>query len=91
MGMARAFFFVAGGEGDFEFARGEDGVFEEELVEIAEAEEQEGVGDLLFDGVVLPHQRRGGVGGHGVRPAFHGGWVAGVDAGRRTGVLPHKG
>ena len=90
MGMARAFFLVAGGEGDFEFARGDDGVFEEEFVEIAEAEHQQGVGDLLLDGVVLPHQRRGGVGGHWSRQIC-GGWVAGVDAGRRTGVLPHKG
>ena len=57
-----ALFLVARGEGDFEFARGGDGVFEEELVEIAQAEHQQGVGDLLLDAVVLPHQRRGGVG-----------------------------
>ncbi len=56
-----ALFLVAGGEGDFEFARGHDGVFEEELVEIAQAEQQEGVRHLLFDAVVLPHQRRGGI------------------------------
>ena len=59
-----ALFLVAGGEGDLQLARGEDGVFEEELVEIAEAEEEKGVGHLLFDGVVLPHQRGGWVGGH---------------------------
>ena len=58
-----AFFLVAGGERDFQFARGDDGVFEEQLVEIAQAEHQQRVGDLLLDGVVLPHQRRGGVGG----------------------------
>src|ERR1035441_7104562 len=61
-GDGRAFFLVAGGEGDLQLARGEDGVFEEELVKIAEAEEEEGVGHLLFDGVVLPHQRGGSVG-----------------------------
>ena len=56
-----AFFLVARGERDFEFARGGDGVFEEELVEIAQAEHQQRVRDLLFDGVILPHQRRGGI------------------------------
>jgi hypothetical protein len=55
----RAFFLVARGERDFEFARGRDGVFEEELVEIAEPEHQQRAGDLLLHGVVLPHQRRG--------------------------------
>ena len=60
-GDGRALFLVAGGERDFEFARGGDGVFEEELVEIAQAEEQQGVRELLLDAVVLPHQRRGGV------------------------------
>ena len=58
-GYSGAFLFVAGGEGDFQFARGEDGVIEEELVEIAQAEHEQGAGNLLFDGVVLPHQRRG--------------------------------
>ena len=42
-GDGRAFFLVARGEGDFELARGDDGVFEEQLVEIAQAEKQEGV------------------------------------------------
>src|ERR1035437_4423367 len=56
-----ALFLVAGGEGDFEFAGGDDGIFEEELVKIAEAEHEQGVGDLLLDVVVLPHERRGGV------------------------------
>ena len=59
-----AFFLIAGGKGDFEFAGGHHGIFEEELVEIAQAEHQQRVGDLLFDAVVLPHQRRGGVRGH---------------------------
>ena len=61
----RAFFLVARGQGDFEFARRSDGVLHEEFVEVAQAEHQQGVGDLLLDGVVLPHQRRGGVGAHG--------------------------
>ena len=57
----RALFLVARGERDFELARRGDGVFEEQLVEIAQAEHQQGVGHLLLDAVVLPHQRRGGV------------------------------
>ena len=59
-----ALFLVARGEGDFKLARGYHGVFEEQLVEIAQPEHQQGVGNLLFDAVVLPHQRRGCVGGH---------------------------
>src|SRR5205085_1605949 len=46
---------------DLELTRGHYRVFEEELVEIAEAEHEERVGNLLLDAVVLPHQRRGGV------------------------------
>src|SRR4051794_2036982 len=56
-----AFFFVARSERDLEFARGGDRVLHEELVEIAQTEEEQGIGDLLLDAVVLPHQRRGGV------------------------------
>ena len=56
-----ALFLVARGEGDFQFARGHHGVLEEELVKIAEAEHQQGVGYLLLDAVVLPHERRGRV------------------------------
>src|SRR5271155_2253196 len=55
-----AFFLVAGGEGDFELAGGDFGVVKEELVEIAEAEQKQGVGELLLDAVVLPHERGGG-------------------------------
>jgi len=58
MGMPAPFSFIARGEGDFEFARGHYGVLEEELVNISEAEHQQGVGDLLLDTVVLPHKRR---------------------------------
>ena len=57
--MAVAFFLVARGERDFEFARGGDGVVVEELVEIAEPEQQQRVRHLLLERVVLPHQRRG--------------------------------
>ena len=55
-----AFFLVAGGERDFELARGGDGVVVEQLVEIAQAEQKQRVGELLLDSVILPHQRRGG-------------------------------
>ena len=63
-GDGRALFLVARGERDFQLARGHHGVFEEQLVEIAQAEHQQRVGHLLLDAVVLPHQRRGGVRGH---------------------------
>ena len=59
-----AFFAIAGGKGDLEFAGGDDGVFVEEFVEIAEAEEEEGVRVAGLYGVVLLHQGGGGV-GHG--------------------------
>ena len=57
-GNGGALFLVARGQRDFELARGGDGVFEEQLVEIAQPEHQQRVRDLLLDGVVLPHQRR---------------------------------
>ena len=50
-----AFFFVAGGEGDFQLARGQNRVVEEELIEVAEAIHQQGAGNLLFNRVILPH------------------------------------
>ena len=59
-------FAVAGGEGDLELAGGGFGVVEEELVEVAEAKEEQGVGVLAFGGQVLTHERGLGV-GRGVR------------------------
>ncbi len=50
-----AFFAIARGERDLQFAGGEHGVFVEELVEIAEAEEEEGVRVARFYRVVLLH------------------------------------
>ena len=47
--------FVASGKRNFQFARGSYGVIEEEFVEIAQPEEQQGIRSLLLDGVVLPH------------------------------------
>jgi hypothetical protein len=52
-------FLVAGGKSNFQFARGGDGVLEEKLVEIAQAEHQQRVGDLLLERVVLAHEWRG--------------------------------
>ena len=46
----------------WEFSGSEDGVFVEEFVEIAKAEEKESVGIAGFDALVLLHQGRGGVG-----------------------------
>ena len=60
--------FVASGEGDLQLAGGGFGVVEEELVEVAEAKEEQGVGVLAFGGQVLAHERSVGVGrrlGHG--------------------------
>ncbi len=63
-----ALFLVARGQGDFQIVRGHYGIFEEELVKIAEAEHEERVRHLLLDAVVLPHQRRGGI-SRGRRPS----------------------
>jgi len=56
-----ALFLVARGEGDFELARGEDGVVVEQLVEIADPEEKQRIAYLLLGSVVLLHQGLGGV------------------------------
>jgi hypothetical protein len=56
-----AFFAIAGGERDLQFAGGEDGVFVEEFVKVAQAEEQEGVGITGFDRLVLLHQWCSGI------------------------------
>ncbi len=64
---------VAGGEGELQLARGDQGVLVEELVEVAEAEEEQRVGVRVLGGAVLSHDRGkvavarccGGFGGHG--------------------------
>ena len=61
-GNGLALFAIAGGEGDLEFAGGDDGVFVEEFVEIPEAEEEQSVGVAGFDRVVLLHEWGGGFG-----------------------------
>ena len=50
-----AIHLLARGEGDLELAGGGDRVIEEELVEVADAEEQQRGGVLFLDGGVLPH------------------------------------
>ena len=60
-GNGDAFFLVARGERDLQLARGDDRILEEELVEVAQAEEQQRAGMLFLDRGVLPHQRRGGL------------------------------
>src|SRR6267378_192257 len=50
-------FAVARGESDLKLARGDDRVFVEQFVEIAQAEEQQGVRIPRLDGVILHHQR----------------------------------
>ena len=49
-------FAVAGGEGELELAAGGDGVVVEELVEIAHAEEEEGVGIFTLGRGPLAHE-----------------------------------
>ena len=61
-GNGDTFFLVAGGERDLQFARGQDRVVKEKLVEIPQAEEQQGAGMLFLDGGILPHQRSGRLG-----------------------------
>ena len=55
-----AIHLLSRGERDLQFAGGGDGVIEEELVEVPDAEEQQRGGVLFLDGGVLPHQWRGG-------------------------------
>ena len=59
-GHGLASFAIARGQGDLQFARGHNGVFVEELVEVAEAEQEQRVRVALLDRLVLPHQWRGG-------------------------------
>ena len=63
-GNGGALFFVARGERDLQFARGDHCVFEEQLVEVAQAEEQERAGMFFLDRGILPHQWSGRL-GHG--------------------------
>ncbi len=58
-GNGDALFLVARGQRDLQLARGDHRVLEEELVEVAQAEEQQRVGMLFLDRGVLPHQRSG--------------------------------
>src|SRR5260370_14802922 len=53
-----ALFAIARGQRNLQFARGQQRVFVEEFVEIAEAEEQQRVRVARFDRVVLLHQGR---------------------------------
>ena len=48
---------VARGEGELQLARGDQRVLVEELVEVAEAEEEQRVGVRVLGGAVLPHDR----------------------------------
>jgi len=49
-------FAVAGGEGDLQLAGGDEGVVVEELVEVAHAEEEQGVGVFLLGRCPLAHE-----------------------------------
>src|SRR5437879_12965105 len=51
---------IAGGQGDLQFLGGDQGVFVEKLVEVAQAKQQERVRVALLDRLILPHQRRRG-------------------------------
>src|SRR5271157_3234571 len=58
-GHGDALFLVARGQRDLQLARGDDRVLEEQLVEVAQAKEDERVGMFFLDRGVLPHQWRG--------------------------------
>ena len=45
-------------QGDAKITRRRHRVFEEQLVEVAQTEKQQGIRNLLLDRVILPHQRR---------------------------------
>ena len=49
-----AAFFVSGGQGDLQFASADDCIFEEQLVEIAQAKEEKRARVLRFELAVLP-------------------------------------
>ena len=53
---------VTGGESELQFARGDDGVLEEQLVEVTHAEEEQRVRMRVFCRPILPHRR--GKAGH---------------------------
>ncbi len=57
-----AFFLVARGQRDLQFPGRDHRVFKKQLVEIAQAKEQQRAGMVFLDGCVLPHQRRGRLG-----------------------------
>jgi hypothetical protein len=48
------------GECDLQFPGGDLRIFEKELVEVAHAEKQQGIGILALGGRVLAHEGRGG-------------------------------
>src|SRR5882762_318937 len=56
-GNGLALFAIARRKRDLQLARGDNGVFVEEFVEVAQAEEQQGVRIARLDGVILLHQR----------------------------------
>ena len=56
-GDRRAAFFIARGQGDLQLARRHHRVFVKHLVEVPQPEKQKGLGVLLLDCGVLPHER----------------------------------
>ena len=52
-------FFVSGGQGDVEYARGDLSVFKKHLIEIAHAVKEDGIGVLLLDRKILLNHRGG--------------------------------
>ena len=57
-----ALLLVAGSESDLQDARRDDRIVKKQLVEIAQAKKQQGIGMPVLGGLILPHQRRRGFG-----------------------------
>src|SRR5689334_15898807 len=51
---------IAGSEGNLKFLGGNQGVLVEEFIEVAQTKQEQRVRVALLDGLILPHQRRGG-------------------------------
>ena len=80
------FFLISGGQRDLKFAGSDDGVFEEEFVKVPKPKKEQGVGVLLFDGSVLPHQGSAGFGLLRMRRVGHDGSCADYSNRRRVGI-----
>ena len=80
------FFLIARGQRDLKFARRDDGVLEEEFVEVPKPKKEQCVGMVLLDGSVLPHQGSAGFGLLRMRRVGHDGSCADYSNRRRVEI-----